>query len=161
MRTDKSAAIVQTDRFPVEWQEGDSHPPPGFDFAKSLLEELKHNGAESSIDELEEDYWEHTNWYFWLRWNNENYDFRVECSLLETDPPTWLVDITRSIGMLRALVGKGRERDQICVALQEATSRCVEQLTGAAGIQWMSSDIAIDRLYGQGENREPGGRPGG
>ncbi len=152
MRTDQSAALVRTYRFLVEWEEGDNHPPPGFDFARSLLDELKRNGAESTIDKLEQDYWEHTNWYFWLTWGKERYNFRIECSLLETDPPTWLVDITKSIGLLRTLAGRGRERDEISVALQQATSRCLEQLTGEADIMWMDSDTAIGRLYGQGKN---------
>ncbi len=150
MKTNRSATLIQTDKFPVEWQEGDSHPPPGFDFAKSLLEEIKLSGGESSIDALDEDCWEHANWYFWLTWEKETYWFRLECSLIETSQPTWLVSISRSIGFFKNLLGKGKESDQIEASLQEASTTCIQRITGAEEIQWIDSDTAIDRLYGQG-----------
>ncbi len=48
-----SATLIRTDKFAVEWGDGESEPPPGLDFCRALFDELKRRGVESNIGTVE------------------------------------------------------------------------------------------------------------
>ncbi len=143
-----SATIIRTDRFSVEWGDGDSSPPPGLDFACALFHDLKCGGAKSNIDTVEHDYWEHSNWFFWITWENIRYSFRIECGFQECVPAIWLVDITKSIGFWRIVLGRGKKRYEIPRSFLTTVGEALERIAGVSQVDWIESDVAINQIYG-------------
>lgn len=142
-----SATLIRTDNFAVEWGDDDSEPPPGLDFSRALLDELKRRGVESKLGTIEKDHWEHTNWYFWVTWENVEYSFRIECSMQECAPALWLIDITRPIGIWKSIFGRGRERHEIAASFLEVAGECLETIAKVGPVEWIDSDVAIDQIY--------------
>lgn len=146
MNTNKSATLFETEQFHEEWQEDDDKAPPGYKLAKYLLFKLKESGASSSIVELEEDYWEHQNWYFWITWNDLEYNLRVESSLDEEK--LWFIGISKRIGIFKALFRNGKERDNIDLSLRDATTTILKHIANSKNISWLEHDDALDILNG-------------
>lgn len=142
-----SATLIRTDRFAVQWGEGDSEPPPGFDFSCALLGELKRQGVVTDIEVLEADYWEHTNWYFWVTHRQVRHWFRIECSLRECVPALWLVDITKSVGLWGTIMGRTKERTSIAEDFRQTIEQCLQRVADVPQVDWIESDVAIDQIY--------------
>lgn len=144
-----SATLIKTDRFTVDWGEGDdSEPPPGLDFALALLDELRRKGARSNLNTIDEDCWEHTNWFFWVTWEKTEYTFTIQCSPSEDVPTLWLIEITKSIGIWKSILGRGRERQEIDPSFLKTVGECLEGITGVSHVGWIDSTVAFDQMFG-------------
>lgn len=139
MRRDwPGAYVVHCDRFQQDWGEGDSSPPPGLDLAQALLSRLAlHDPALPLYSAtVGEDHWEHSNWYFWVKWKTEEYQIDVEA--VPESHGIWLISATRvNIGLLRALFGgndaRGVDEDFLLV-LHDA----IKAVTANADAKWIN-----------------------
>jgi hypothetical protein len=93
--------------------DGDASPPPGREFADTLLKRLLQAGAESRTREVPADWWEHSNWFFSVSWGGNTYDLTVEPSPNDTSPPTWAVGVSKAIGVFKALFGRANLRYEV------------------------------------------------
>ena len=141
-----SATLVRTDRFLTEWGEGDSEPPPGFDFSTALLAGLKERGVGSSIETLEQDYWEHANWYFWITHKDVGYWIFIHCYFEDQDPPLWLIQLSRKVGVLRLVFGGTKKREEIDEELLDLVGECLIDVAGLETVEWLPCDGATERF---------------
>ena len=147
MNTTESAALLRTEQFPTEWPEEGEEAPSGFDFALSLFREFKSAGAVLFTDELGEDSWEHQNWFFRMEWEGEDYNFRIENSVLDADGTLWFVGITRAFGTLKAMRSSHEEKEVVSQALRDTTDRLLKAIAKPSELSWMTHGQALDILY--------------
>jgi hypothetical protein len=144
-----TAVLLQTNQFSAEWRENpDQDPPPGHELADALLKQLRASGAESQLESLPSDWFEHSNWYFSVTWRIVTYDFRVELSLEETVPPTWMISFAKSIGVLHALFGKRERCYDVDPEFTALVEMCVATITGIKSLAWITEDEATNIIYG-------------
>jgi hypothetical protein len=140
-----SNAIVQSDRFPQQWGEGDSEPPPGRDFTQALLRGLvQHDpGLILYSATVAEKHWEHSNWYFWVKWRSEEY--RIAVAAIPESNGQWLVAVTRvNIGLFKAVFGGSREVDD---RFLEILQNIIRGVAGTNEVKWVD-DKEVSNLLG-------------
>lgn len=144
-----TAVLLQTNQFPAEWGENpDQDPPPGYELASALLKQLRASGADSKLETLPIDWFEHANWYFSVSWHGVTYDFRVELSLEETVQPTWMISFAKSMGVLHALFGKRERCYEVDPEFTALVGMCITTTTGINSFEWITEDEATTIIYG-------------
>ena len=143
--------LLESERFPSEWKyDGDTGPPPGHDFADSLLSRLLAAGVESTRDSVPTDWWEHSNWYFFVTWREIDHHLTIETAPMETSPPRWLVRVSKPLGTFRALFGNSSRNNALRHDIDEAFLRlvenCVMEVAEVDSVERITAEDAIDRL---------------
>ena len=155
--------MLQSDRFAVEWgDDGDASPPPGHDFADALLKRICMAGADSSLEDLPLDWWEHSNWFFSVTWRDTTYNLSVEPSPNDTCPPTWVVGVSKSLGLLKSLFGNNALRHEVDDAFLRIVENCTREVAMVESVEWLTEDEAVERLWGAAPNQreqDGGGQP--
>ncbi|MFT5469558.1 MAG: hypothetical protein ACI8UO_004679 [Verrucomicrobiales bacterium] len=154
-----TSILLQSDRFAVEWgDDGDASPPPGYEFADALLKRIRLAGAESPIEELPADWWEHSNWYFSATWRGTTYNLTLEPSPDDLIPQTWVVGVAKRLGVFKALFGNNALRHEVDDAFLRIVENCTMEVAGVKSVEWVTENEAIERFWGALPNRSDSGR---
>ena len=95
--------IFDTDAFPEDWPDCDSNPPPG----KAWLRHWCPNwlkAPECTVQSVDDDNWEHANWFFLLAFGETEYTVFLMCTFEpEQFPRRWQLYFSRRRGLLKTL----------------------------------------------------------
>jgi hypothetical protein len=142
-------ALIQSDRFPCAWsEEPDRDPPPGREFAQALLEQLGRSGTSPRSPKVKDDDWEHSSWFFWVTWRNQEFQIDVEPSPHDTTPPDWHIGVTRKRGLLRAIFGGRKSRFDVPDEFLRTVAAALQHTADCGAIAWITEDQAVDILWG-------------
>lgn len=94
--------------------------------------------------------WEHSTWFFSVRWRGEAFQVDLEPSPHDTSPPTWHFGIARVRGLLRALFGGRQSRFHVSDEILRDTGAILQQTAECGPITWITEDEAVDALWGSG-----------
>ncbi len=140
-----TSTLVQTDRFSAAWSEvPDKDPPPGRDFANALHNRLIRAGATSSLSSVPGDWWEHCGWYFFVGWEGKEHQINIECHPRDSVPPTWLVGVSRCLGIFKSLFGRRERRFEIQDSFLRVIETSLIEIASLQSVRWMTEDEAID-----------------
>ncbi|MEM9283574.1 MAG: hypothetical protein AAGA96_17265 [Verrucomicrobiota bacterium] len=149
-----TSLMLRSHRFAVEWgDDGDASPPPGHEFADALLRRICLAGAESNLSELPPDWWEHSNWFFSVTWKDTTYNLTLEPSPDDTNPPTWMVGISKRLGILKSLFGRNALRHDVDDAFLRIVENCTMEVAGVDSVEWLTEDEAVEQFWGASPNR--------
>ncbi len=94
------------------------------------------------------DWWEHSNWFFSVAWRNRTYDLTLEPSPEDALLPTWVVGVSKSLGILKSLFGKRALRFDVDDAFLRIVENCTKEVAGVDSAEWLTEDEAIERFWG-------------
>jgi hypothetical protein len=99
---------------------------------------------------LPSDWWEHSNWYFFLTWREGEYNVTVEPALMDTTPPRWVIGVHKPLGTLRALFSNSARNNDLRHDIDDAFLRivedCVMEVARVESVERITADEATDRL---------------
>ncbi len=145
----RTAVLIQTDRFSGQWPDGpDREPPPGRDLADSLLKSFVRNGGYASRTSIPSDWYEHACWHFWIDFNNEHYGIYVECSPVNTTPPTWIICVDKPLGCIGSFFKKSIMRYEVENSMLNLAEQCILEVTGLESVVWHTDDEAHELMLG-------------
>ena len=142
----KTNAVFTSDRFDRTWhpEGGDSHPPPGRDFALALGDAFATAGFNiSQMDRKSTNeydlWWEHSYWYFYLTADRQKY-------LVQLEPidngNLWRVAFSLS-GGIGSLFRSHERALRMPAGLQQRAQAVIQSLTDCDDLRWMTEDEAV------------------
>ena len=142
-------ALIQSNRFPCVWSEQpEIDPPPGRDFVQALLSEFVARGASTPKPYIGDRDWEHSSWFFWVTWQEDEFQIDLEASANDTNPPTWHFGIARVRRVLRAIFGSREDRFEVPAEFLSIAGEVLQQVAGCETVAWITEDQAIAALWG-------------
>jgi hypothetical protein len=143
-------ALIRSDRFPcVQSEDPDRDPPPGREFAQALLDAFADNGASPRKPKVEDRDWEHSTWFFWVVWQENEFRIDLELSPHDTIPPTWHFGIARVRGVFRALFGGRQGRFDVPDGFLHLAGEVLRRTAECETVTWITEDQAVDALWGR------------
>ena len=143
-------AVFTSDRFDRQWHPdgGDSHPPPGRDFAVAIGHafagagwDVMHLPADAPED-TRNDHWEHTYWYITIDADSDSFWLFVEPI---GDDDVWRIAFHPRRGCLTALFRRQREF-AISPRLKADTETVIHGLTDCDDLRWVT-DLEAESLW--------------
>lgn len=139
-------AVFTSDIFGRDWhpEGGDSHPPPGRDFALALGDAFVSAGWQvSQMDRNSDDpkslWWEHSYWYLFLTHSDRRYFVQIEPI---DNGNLWRVAFSLRRGCLVSLFGDHRKSLVMSASLQSEVHRIIVRLTNCSDLRWITEDEA-------------------
>jgi hypothetical protein len=143
--------ILQSDRYLCAWSENpDRDPPPGRELAQDLLQKiLIAGGNPASNQRVGDSDWEHSSWFFIVRWLDCEYQIDVEPSATDSLPPTWHIGIARVRGVWRSLFGSRDFRFEVDDGFMQIVASSLETIAACGTVAWITEDQAVEKLWGR------------
>jgi hypothetical protein len=140
-------AVISTFQFEQAWGDGDSHPPPGFDFAAALEKSFYAKGmGKFESPTIDPDQWEHTYWYFWIQLEGNEYFVTVESTMTpETKPGIWRVCFSRRLGFWRSFFDKA-DQLEMSAELRSCADQLIRDTASPQTIDWLTDSQAEQML---------------
>jgi hypothetical protein len=140
-------AVFTSDVLDRDWhpEGGDSHPPPGRDFALALGDAFVDRGWHVSQMDRETDdpkslWWEHSYWFLFLTHSDRSYFVQIEPI---DNGNLWRVAFSLRRGCLAALFTDHQKSLVMSAALQSKVQRIIERLAKCNDLRWVTEDEAI------------------
>ena len=139
-------AVFTTNRFDRTWhpEGGDSHPPPGRDFALALGDAFADTGCD--ISQMDRDYtdsndlwWEHSYWYFYATTDRQKYFVQIEPI---DNGDLWRVAFSMA-GGVGSLFRSHKNALRMPTSLQQRAQSIIQSLTDCNDLRWVTEDEAV------------------
>lgn len=139
-------AVFTSDRFDRVWHPdgGDSHPPPGCDFALSLVDAFIAAGFD--VTQMDRDstdannlWWEHSYWYFFLIADRQKYFVQLEPI---DNGDLWRVAFSRS-GGIGSIFRSHQQALRMPMELQQRADAIIQSLAACDDLRWVTEDEAV------------------
>ena len=102
-------AIICKNHIRTEIDNPESDPPPGKEIANSLLNIFsKTENCKVRNTEVEDDDWEHSYWFIWVFFKNEEYRLHIDSPIEtnENNKNLWMISIYKEMNFFKKLFTK-------------------------------------------------------
>lgn len=147
----KTCALFNTTRLfdtdPDYESDSPDNPPPGRKVCNSLIEHLKSQGVSVDFDQIPEDQWEHSNWYFWGKWHDVRYEFIVQTNCSFESPLRCYIGIAKTMGVFGALFGKREKAWDVPMELMQMVIKHAESISDSNECNVINEEDAADAVW--------------